>query len=148
MKTIFAKHSIEDLYSSGYKGAVFVPVDEDMNTMQDGIVAVTLSWHKKTIRTIQQNKSIYKYCDIVAKIFNDAGITKRMFFTKRKYESSWTKESIIEDIWRELQYALFKHRNTSKLSTSEVSEVYQEMSRLLSVRFSVDQPFPNNRSRG
>ena len=145
MKTILEANTIDELIKAGYKGdsIVLVAVMDDLSEIPKGELACTLSWSKKVIRTIKQNNSIYKYCSMLSKTLNDGGITKKMYFAKKTFDVSWTQESVLEDIWREFQFALFKHRKTSKLETVDVSEVYKEVDKVMLSAFDIDLSFPN-----
>ena len=97
---------------------------------------------EKCLRTTQQNKAIYKYGGLLAEQLNSGGITKQVYFDKKQVDCEWTTESVIEDIWREIQFALFGHRRTSKLEPKQVTTVYNQVSRILSEHFSISQSFP------
>jgi len=127
----------------GYTGPILLPMD-DLPDMEDGQeVACTLSTNKKTVRTIQQNKSIWVYGTKVSDQLNDGGITKQVYFEKKSVDCEWTPDSFIEDVWREIQQAMYNHRNTSKLEPEQVSKVYDQVSRMLSGNFTISQDFPS-----
>jgi hypothetical protein len=141
MKTVFRKLAADE--ATIWTGSVYVDVTGECDSLDPGEYAVTMSASVDAVRTIKQNNSIHLYSKLVADKFNDAGITKKMYFKKRKMEGSWTKESVLENVWRDIQEALFEHRKTSKLGPGQVTKVYNEISEFLSVRFKVDQSFPN-----
>lgn len=143
MDTLLTKHTIAELYESGYRGAVLVPVADDLAGIRDGIIAAKLSTSEKAIRTLQQNKSIYLYGNLVSELLNNGGITKQVYFEAKQIDCEWTPEAVIEDIWREFQFAMYGHRKTSKLSTDQVSKVYEQVARVLSENFNVTQSFPD-----
>lgn len=126
-----------------YTGPVFADVTGDCSDLACIEYAVIISTSESSIRTILQNSSIRLYAKWVAKLFNDAGITKKYYFSRRKMEGSWTAESFLENVWRDIQENLYGHRKTSKLERAQVSVVYNEIAKFLSVRFKVDQSFPN-----
>jgi hypothetical protein len=112
--------------------------------IEDGQVMVCdISTSEKAIRSAKQNSSIWLYGTKVAKKLNDGGITKQVYFEKKQVDCEWTPESFIEDVFREVQEAMYNHRNTSKLNTEQVSKVYEQVARILAENFNVDQEFPS-----
>lgn len=143
MKTILVKHSVEELYKAGFRGIAFVPVEENLDDIPDGLIAATLSWSKETVRTVKQNNSIYLYCKLLANKFNDAGLDMQAVLKKKKVSVSWTQSSVLEVIWRPIQIQMFNKKSTTKLSTKQVSEIYEVLCRHISQTFNISQSFPN-----
>lgn len=95
-------------------------------------------------RTIQQNKSIHKYCTMVAEELSNQGQTMQNVIKHiTRVEIHPTKENVKEIIWREIQKALFGKQSTTELNTSQVDKVYQVMSQFLAREFEIDLPFPS-----
>ena len=115
--------------------------DEDAIGDRQTIVADIKGERAK--RTALQNKSIHLYGKLVSETLNSGGITKQIYFDKKQVDCEWTPESVVEDIWREIQFAMFGHRQTSKLETNQVSMVYEQVARILSENFNVTQAFPD-----
>lgn len=97
----------------------------------------------KDTRTDKQGRSIWLYCTLLAKAFNDAGIYMVLFFYKEGAQVSWTKESVMEALWRPVQIAMFNIRSTTKLKTNQVSQIYEDINRFTGEKFGVSLPFPN-----
>lgn len=97
-------------------------------------------------RTDQQNKAIHKYCDELAKAFNEAGLDMRKVL-KPAIFIPWNKTSVKQHIWRPVQEAMVNKRSTTQLDTPEVSEVYEVLNRHLSQEFGLHIPFPSREGR-
>jgi len=123
---------------------VYAPMEPDDAKLINGHdVLVCELKAGKARRTALQNKSLYQYGRLVADRLNNGGITKQVYFDKKQVDCEWTTESVVEDIWREIQFAMFGHRKTSHLETDQISKVYDQVSRILSENFSVRQEFPS-----
>ena len=56
---------------------------------------------------------------------------------------SWTKENFKENIWKPVQHAMFPDvTSTTQLDTKQVSEVYEEVNRLIA-EWGVSRDFPS-----
>ena len=122
----------------------YSPMDKsDVDAINGQNVIVCEIKAGKSKRTALQNSSIHKYGSLVSEIMNDGGITKQVYFEKKQVDCEWTGESVIEDIWREIQFAMFGHRKTSQLDTDQVSKVYEQVARILAENFNVRQEFPS-----
>jgi hypothetical protein len=92
-------------------------------------------------RTISQNASIHKYCEIMADKLNDTDKSVQEVVT---LPISWSKENFKEIIWKKVQVAMFPEvESTTKLSTTQVTEVYEEVNRLMGQIASVSTEFPS-----
>ena len=91
----------------------------------------------------QQRKAIYVYCNLLAKAFNKAGIMRRLILPGgMEIETSWSKESVKDDIWRELQKALCGSESVNDLEPREVNEIYKHINRDVAAPQGVHVPFP------
>lgn len=141
---LLEKHSLDDLVSAGYKGSVFVPVCDNIDDMPNGIVSVVMSWSKKKIRTSLQNKALYKYFSLLAEKMSDSGVDLKKFMDAKTVSVPVTSEIVKTIIWRPVMSAMIGVSSTAKLSTSEVSKVYDVVARHMSTHFNVDVAFPEN----
>lgn len=143
MKTILVAYTLEELTS--YRGLVLVPMGSDLEGLEPGQeIAATLSWSDKAIRTIKQNASIHKYCSLLAKQFQEAGLDMETVLSKTAIPVKWTMEAVKEVIWRRIQIVMYPDKtSTTQLETKDVNEVYQVISRHMSTEFSINQSFPN-----
>ena len=96
-------------------------------------------------RTNPQNRAIRLYCKLVACEMNDAGYQMELRIMKKRAFISATPENVLENIGRVIQVAMGLPSSTTKLSTAEVSQVYNEMARLLAETYGIDIPFPSVR---
>ncbi len=121
--------------------------DNDIKKLIDFVLkakdqSIEVKIHKHT-RTNRQNRAIWLYCTLLAEAFNEAGIYMVLFFYKEGAQVSWTKESVMEALWRPVQIAMFNIRSTTKLKTNEVSQVYEDINRFTGEKFGVSLSFPN-----
>lgn len=93
-------------------------------------------------RTLTQNKAMHKYFGLLATAFNDAGYTVEKVLTK-PLNISWTQHLVKDILWRQVQAALLGKESTTKLETSEVSQVYEEINNYTSSQLGVHVPFPD-----
>ena len=90
-------------------------------------------------RTGQQNKAIHLYCRIVSDMLNLNDIYVRSPNPERQYpwktdvEIPFNKEIVKEDMWDKIMYVMFKKTSTTELTTKEVNEIYEVMSRHLGI---------------
>ena len=66
-----------------------------------------------------------------------------MDFLNSKYQISWTKDNVMELIWRPMQKGLFLTTSTKKLKSNQVSQVYEEINRALSEEYGLTVLFPS-----
>ena len=94
------------------------------------------------LRTSQQNKSIHKYCDQLAKAYNDAGLDMKTVIDQQA-EIPWSMERVKENQWRQIQTALGMPSSTTKLVSGEVTQVYEVLNRHTSSSFGISISFPS-----
>ena len=80
------------------------------------------------IRSAQQNKALHKYCQEVADELNNSGIDMAVLVANLNV--GHTKESV-KEIWRAIAKAKYNKESTAALTTKEVTEVYDEVNRML-----------------
>jgi len=123
---------------------IYSPVDKNDAKLIDGrTVLICDIKGERAARTRLQNRSMHLYSSLVSKELNDSGWTKKKYYEVKEVDIGWTPESVLDDIWRGIQEAMFQHRSTSKLKTEQVSEVYDRMSRHLSEFCNVTPGFPD-----
>ena len=92
-------------------------------------------------RTIQQNKSLHKYCELVAQAMDEAGYDAQTAITM---PIQLTGAIVKDSIFRKIMSALYPDKtSTTELSTTEIQTVYNNMSRALATKFGVDVPWPD-----
>lgn len=94
-------------------------------------------------RTTQQNKALHKYCELVAQQLNDAGYDLKAVLDKKAIPVPCTKENIKENIIKPIEKALFNKISTTELTTGEVTEVYDVMTKWLGEQFTIYVPWPS-----
>lgn len=80
---------------------------------------------EKKPRSSKQNRSLHKYCDIIANKMNAAGFTQRKLVGsfKEGFELIITSE-MIKAIFREVAKAMYHKESTAQLTTVEIQAVY------------------------
>jgi len=94
-------------------------------------------------RTEQQNKALHKYFELLADDLNNAGLDMKVVL-KPEVDIPWTKETIKEYIWKPVQKAMLLKESTTELTTSEISKVYDVINRLISEKYELHTPFPED----
>jgi len=93
-------------------------------------------------RTIKQNKSLHKYCELLAESLNEAGLDMKKVL-KPGIDIPWTKESVKKHLWKPIQEVMLDKESTTEMDTKEPSEIYQVLDRHISEKFGVHIPWPN-----
>ena len=98
---------------------------------------------KPHVRTSQQNKSLHKFCEEVAKELNSKGVNIQLFL-KHAVDLDWTKSSVKELIWRPIQQALVNKGSTTELDkVNDIDIIYDHICRHLGINFGVHVPWPS-----
>ncbi len=98
--------------------------------------------NEKKQRTLKQNNSLHKYCDMLADELNFAGYDMRKVL-KPSVDIPWTAESIKSHLWRPIQMAMYDKLSTTELNTDEVSKVYETLNRHTAEKFGISVIFPS-----
>lgn len=93
-------------------------------------------------RTIQQNKALHVFCELLAEALNDAGYDMKKTL-KEDVEIPWNKDMIKEYIWRPVQKAMTGEESTTDLNTVNPSDIYAVINRHMSQKFGVHVPWPD-----
>jgi len=76
-------------------------------------------------RTLLQNRSLHKWYELMADALNDAGFDmKKTLEAIGDAEIPWSKETVKEVLWRQIQIALINKESTRDLTTAEIDEVF------------------------
>ena len=97
-------------------------------------------------RTLQQNKALWKYFELLAEALNDAGLDMRKTL-KPDIEIPWTKNSIHDHLWLPIQETMYGKGSTTELNTIEPSEIHAVLSRHLGERFGLFVAWPENQGQ-
>ena len=99
-------------------------------------------------RTLTQNKAIHLYFKMLAYELNTSGYDIKKTL-RQDFEIQWNEASIKELIWKPVQTALFGTGSTKKLTTDQVSKVYDVIhDHLLTITVGeVDVQFPSKENK-
>ena len=93
-------------------------------------------------RTSQQNRAMHKYFTLLADALGAAGLDMKKTL-KPEIDIPWTEYAVKDHLWRPIQRAMLDKESTTELEPSEVSQVYEVLSRHLGQRFGIHVPFPS-----
>ena len=93
-------------------------------------------------RTNQQNKALHKWFENLAETLNNAGFDMKKVL-KPSIDIEWNCESIKNYLWRPVQMSQLNKRSTTDLTTTEINEVYETLTRHLGQKFSIYVEFPS-----
>jgi hypothetical protein len=93
-------------------------------------------------RTIQQNRALHLYFQLLAERLNEAGLDMRVVL-KPTVEIPWTKESVKDHLWRPVQEIYLRKDSTTELTTEEINKVYEVLNRFLGEKLGISEPFPS-----
>ena len=91
-------------------------------------------------RTLQQNRALHKYFELLADELNDAGLDMKKVIT---VDVPWSAETIKEWIWKPVQKAQLLKESTTEMTTAEVNKVYETVNRLMAEKFGVHVSWPS-----
>lgn len=123
---------------------LFAPLDaEDESLIGNKTVIISEMVGNKAARTTLQNRSIHKYCALLAEAFESSGLDMQEVLSKA-VPVRWTMEAVKEVIWKRIQVVMYPDKpSTTQLETKDVNEVYQVISRHMATEFNIKQSFPN-----
>ena len=96
-------------------------------------------------RSILQNSSLHKYCEIISAKLVDAGIDQKSLVGS--FKDGFTipcQPHMIKDIFRSVGMAMFKKESTADLTTVEIQSVFLVVDKRLSEITGVSSPWPSN----
>lgn len=94
-------------------------------------------------RTIKQNRSLHKYAEILAAALRDAGYEDMR--TVIKVPIAPTKENVKEEMIRPVLNAMFPElESTTKLTTVQMQQLYEQMNLFTSERLGVSVEWPSS----
>jgi len=85
-------------------------------------------------RTLQQNKAIHIFCNLLATELNGKGKYMTVIL-KPTYELRWDMKSVKEHLFKTILKALYKKESTTELTTDEVSKVHEQLMLMLVEKF-------------
>lgn len=97
-------------------------------------------------RTSQQNKSLHKFCELLAEALNEAGYEMKAVLAVKQVDIPWNKDRVKDVLWKPLQEAMTGKESTTELNTVDPSEIYEVLNRHISQNFGVHVPWPSEES--
>ena len=111
---------------------------EQLSKLSDAVYQVDVK--NMDMRTIKQNSAMHKYFQLLADALNNHGLTVSNMM---KVDIDWNEGRVKENLWRPIQEAILDKKSTTKLSSNEVSIIYDTLNRALSVKFGISVQFPS-----
>lgn len=100
----------------------------------------------KSLRSLAQNRSLHKWCTLMAQELEEKHIDKREFF-KESFFLSWTMDGVKEDVWKPIQKSLTKKDSTTKLARlEEINLIWENINRIIIEKYKGNvqiPPFPS-----
>lgn len=97
---------------------------------------------KEKQRTLQQNKALWLWFELVASALNDAGLDIKKILAKNPVEIPWSKNSVCELLWRPLQEIQLNKHSTTQLLTTDIDIIFETINRFLA-GFGIHSDFPS-----
>lgn len=132
MKTIKFTKRFDALLPNDQEAVRFLANLEDRELVEFHVV--------ERQRTKKQNNTIHRYLRALVHDLNEAGLDMRTVL-KPEVEIPWTEESAKEFLWRPIMKILFDIESTCDMTTDQVNEVYQILSRHLATKFAIQTTF-------
>ena len=95
---------------------------------------------KEKQRTILQNNALHAYCKEVSDCLINAGITQKVLFEGLEVETS---PEAVKMLFRAIGKARYGKDSTAKLTTKEMTEVYDEVNKHIS-KWGISVPWPSS----
>lgn len=102
----------------------------------------TIMDKKEQKRTQAQNRSLHLFFTQLAEQLNDAGLDQRKVL-KPSVDIPWTAIAIKEQLWRPIQKAQLHKDSTTELTTKEIDQVLDTITRHLGQKFGIQVIFPS-----
>ena len=93
-------------------------------------------------RTIRQNKALHVLFALLAQTLNDNGMDMRKTL-KPGVEIPWSGRSVKEYLWRPVMKAQLNKASTTELTTVEIDQVFDTITRHIGEQFGLSVPFPS-----
>jgi hypothetical protein len=97
---------------------------------------------EKPQRTLQQNRALHKWCQLLSDKLNELGLEKKVVL-KHFNEVWWTPSSIKDDLVKPVMKAMLGYESTTELTTSDIDKVYDQIMHTIGEKFGIHIPFPS-----
>ena len=114
---------------------------KEIDKLLERINEFTLEVIEGKQRTNKQNKSLHKFCSLLAEALNDAGLDMRVVL-KPEVEIPWDTKSAKEHLWRPIQELVISKESTTDADTKDYSKVYEVLNRHLGEKHGIHVPWP------
>lgn len=81
-------------------------------------------------RTLQQNRALHLYFQLVADELNSAGMDMRKVL-KPSVEIPWSKDTVKEYLWRPIMKLQLMKKSTIQMTTKDIDKIYDTLNRFL-----------------
>jgi hypothetical protein len=84
-------------------------------------------------RTIQQNKALHKFCQLLADELNAKGHGMKFVLESlgREQDIPWTMPAVKEHLWKPVQKAIAGKESTTELNTIDPTPIHQSLMHVL-----------------
>lgn len=94
------------------------------------------------LRTNQQNKALHLMFSILAKELTEQGFDMKKTL-RQEIDIMWTPHLIKEYLWRPLQIAICGKESTTKITTQEINQIFEIISKAIGERTGLSIEFPS-----
>lgn len=96
-------------------------------------------------RTIKQNRSLWKYCTLMAESLNDAGFDFKKFLevTQYKLDVPWTKDLFKEQIWDVVMNSQTGKESSTEMSTIDPAHIHKIVDKRIAELTGVSHAWPD-----
>ena len=130
---------------TGQMSGYWQPCTDADRIALDGSAVIECRTEKQ--RTLTQNKSMWKYCELLADALNEAGYDQQTFPWREGIEIPFTKHSVMECFWRPIMKHMADKASTTEQTTKDVMAVYEAVSRAMAMRVGVSVAWPCKESQ-
>ena len=93
-------------------------------------------------RTMRQNAALHLYFTQLAQELNDAGLDMRKTL-KPTVDIPWSCETVKEYLWRPVMKAQLNKESTTEMTTADIDQVFDTITRHLGEKFGITLSFPS-----
>lgn len=88
-------------------------------------------------RTNLQNRSLHKFCEMLAEELNNAGYDMKATL-KEDAEIPWNKDLVKEFLWKPIQKAMVDKTSTTEMDTTDPSKIHEVLMRHLGSKLGIN----------
>ena len=98
-------------------------------------------------RTPTQNRSLHKYCTLLADDLNNAGFYQNVMLD-HSFNLPWSMETVKANLWKPIQSAVVDKESTADANTGDYSRVYDVLSSNLAMKLGITTGWPDRGNNG